>query len=527
MAFMPRLSLEAREKLNEMLENDELTDITVKGEDSDNGHRIHAICIASVSLKFREKVTPGSHDGEVTFPIPDQVLKAIIGIAYHGRIEDNFLSGWLEDALRVSFQFEVVELQQAVHDYLRRKITFENMIYFWDLAKCAKFEDKSMIKFISRNLKMLTPEKILSLPIHDFKEILSCEHLNMTRTSAEKLVSSYVKANRITRGAQSSLKSLAKIPTRKRIPRVVILAVGGWGEDAPTGSSEIYNPLTKVWKPVSLQLPLGTVTYHRLELIEMRLYLIGGYIKHEGTEEFLDNLYQYDTIQMSWEKMASMSVSRCYVSTVSLEGKIFALGGRTSGQPGRLSTVEVYAPELNQWSPVAEMTVARSDFATVVFEDNIYAIGGFDGHVYLNSIEKYNPKTDSWAIVGTLVTPRQGASAIVCRNKIYVLGGFDGVERLRSVECFEIKWNGSLQWHQVPNMITCRSNFAACLVDRDNEIMVIGGFKEDVSIGLRSVCKDTEVLNTERNVWRPGPRLNQAKSALACIHIDNQNLEFN
>ena len=139
---MPRLSLEAREKLNEMLENDELTDITVKGEDSDNGHKIHAICIASVSLKFREKVTPGSHDGEVTFrfPIPDQVLKAIIGIAYHGRIEDNFLSGWLEDALRVSFQFEVVELQQAVHDYLRRKITFENMIYFWDLAKCAKFD---------------------------------------------------------------------------------------------------------------------------------------------------------------------------------------------------------------------------------------------------------------------------------------------------------------------------------------------------------------------------------------------------
>ena len=85
------------------------------------------------------------------------------------------------------------------------------------------------------------------------------------------------------------------------------------------------------------------------------------------------------------------------------------------------------------------------------------------------------------------------------------------MERLRSVECFEIKWNGSLQWHQVPNMITCRSNFAACLVD--NKIMVIGGFKEDVSIGLRSVCKDTEILHTERNVWRPGPRFNQAKSA--------------
>ena len=524
MAFMPSLSREAREKLNQMLQNDELTDLTVKGDDSDSCLQVHAICIASLSTKFRGKVRPGSHEGEVTFPFPFQVLKAIIGIAYHGRIEDNFLSRWLEDAIRVSFQFEVKKLQDAIKDYLRRKLAVENMLHFWDLVKSNfdNCEGKRIVKFISRNVDKLTHEEILSLSKNDLKEILGCEHLNMTRTGAEKLVKSYVQAHHITK--RTGLKSLAMIPTRKRIPRAVILAVGGWGEDAPTGSSEVYNPLTKVWKPVNLQLPLGTITYHRLELIEENLYLIGGYIKHEGTEELLDTLYKYDTIQMIWEKMASMSVSRCYVSTVSLEGKIFALGGRTSGQPGRLATVEVYNPELNQWSPVAEMTVARSDFATVAFEDNIYAIGGFDGLAYLNSIEKYNPKTDSWAIVGNLVTPRQGASSIVCRNKIYVLGGFDGVERLRSVECFEIKWNGSLQWHQIPNMIDCRSNFASCL--EDNEIMVIGGFKEDVSIGLRSVCKDTEILHTEGNVWRPGPLLNQAKSALSCINIDNQNLEL-
>ena len=522
MAFMPSLSREAREKLNEMLENDELTDTIVKGDDSDSCKKVHAICIANVSSKFRGKVRPGSHNGEVTFPFPFEVLKAIIGIAYHGRIQDEFLSGWLEDALRVSLQFEVVELQDAIKDYLRRKVSFENMLHFWKLE--AKLAGGSIVKFISRNVNMLTPEEIQSLSIHDLKEILSCEHLNMTRTCAEKMVKSYVKANQITRGAKSSLKSLAKIPTRKRIPRAVILALGGWDKDGPTNSSEVFNPLTEVWKPVSLQLPLGTITCHRLELIEKNLYLIGGL--PSWRQEFLDTLYQYDTMQMSWEKMASMSVSRCYLSTVSLEGKIFALGGRTSGQPGRLATVEVYKPELNQWSPVAQMTVARSDFSTVVFEDNIYAIGGFDGSDYLNSIERYNPKTDSWAIVGNLLTARQGASSIVCRNKIYVLGGFDGVERLRSVECFGINWNRKLQWHQVPNMIICRSNFAVCLVENEQDIMVMGGFKEDVNIGLRSVCKDVEILQTERNVWSSGPRLNQAKSALACIHIDNQNLEF-
>ena len=527
MAFMPSLTREARETLYEMLQNEELTDITVKGEDSQIGHRIHAIVLASVSSKFKERVRPRSHDGEVKFPFPEEVLKAIIGIAYHGRIEDEFLSRWLEDALHVSFKFEVKELQNAVSDYLQRKISVDNMLHFWKLAKNFSGNVSGcVVKFISRNVEILSHDEILSLPILAFKEILGCDHLNMNRNCAEKLARSYIQANRITRGAQSSLKSLAKIPTKKRIPKVVILAVGGWGKDSPTGSTEVFNTLRGVWKPVPLQLPLGTITYHRLELIKMKLYLIGGYIKHEGTEGFLDTLYQYDTTKKSWDQMASMSVSRCYVSTVTLDGKIFAIGGRTSNQPGRLSTVEVYDPELNLWSNVAEMSVARSDFSSVVFEDKIYAIGGFDGFNYLSSIERYNPKTDSWVNVGNLATPRQGASSIVFRNKIYVLGGFDGVERLRSVECFEIKWNGTLQWHAVPDMITCRSNFAACVMENNQDLMVIGGFKEDVNAGLRTVCNDVEILNTETNVWMTGPKLNEAKSALACIKTDNEHLGF-
>ena len=308
MAFMPSLTREARETLYEMLKNDELTDITVKGEDSQTGQRIHAIVLASVSSKFKEMVRPRSHDGEVKFPFPEEVLKAIIGIAYHGRIEDEFLSRWLEDALHVSFKFEVKELQDAVSDYLERKISVDNMLHFWKLAKevSKNVENPNLqncvVKFISRNVEILSHDEIQSLPILNFKEILGCDHLNMNRNCAEKLARSYIQANRITRGAQSSLNSLAKIPTKKRIPKVVILAVGGWGNDAPTGSSEVFNTLRGVWKPVPLQLPHGTITDSRLELIKMKLYLIG----------FRDTLYQYDTAKKSWDQMASMSESRFF-----------------------------------------------------------------------------------------------------------------------------------------------------------------------------------------------------------------------
>ena len=95
MAFMPSLTREARKALNEMYENDELTDITVKGEDSQIGHRIHAIVLASVSSKFKERVRPGSHDGEVRFPFPEQVLKAIIVLHIMEGLKMNFSpDGW-------------------------------------------------------------------------------------------------------------------------------------------------------------------------------------------------------------------------------------------------------------------------------------------------------------------------------------------------------------------------------------------------------------------------------------------------
>ena len=89
----------------------------------------------------------------------------------------------------------------------------------------------------------------------------------------------------------------------------------------------------------------------RREVVDKNLYMIGGYIKHQGQERFLDSLYRLDTTKKdkSWYKMALMSVPRCYVSTVTLHGKIFAIGGRTSSDPGRLSSGEMYDPVLDLW----------------------------------------------------------------------------------------------------------------------------------------------------------------------------------
>ena len=79
-------------------------DLTVKGSNSETGHRIHAIVLASVSSKFQDQLSPGA---TITLQFPDEVLESIISIAYHGKVKEDFLDKWLEEAINVSLHFNI------------------------------------------------------------------------------------------------------------------------------------------------------------------------------------------------------------------------------------------------------------------------------------------------------------------------------------------------------------------------------------------------------------------------------------
>ena len=108
------------------------------------------------------------------------------------------------------------------------------------------------------------------------------------------------------------------------------------------------------------------------------------------------------------------------------------------------------------------------------------------------------------------------------------MGGFDGLSshRLSSVECFTFGAGlANLTWHTVPDMIDCRSNFAACV--EEEKIVVVGGFKSNPNDAFSGVCKDVEVFDTRENIWKSSSKLNVARSALAVVNCDNEQLNFN
>jgi N-acetylneuraminic acid mutarotase len=124
----------------------------------------------------------------------------------------------------------------------------------------------------------------------------------------------------------------------------------------------------------------------------------------------------------TWAQKADMPTPRRALSTSSVNGKIYAIGGASSEPENvKLSTVEEYDPATDTWTRKADMPTARSSFSTSVVSGKIYAIGGSrdSGSV----VEEYDSATDTWMRKADMPTPRRWLATCAVNGKIYAIGG--------------------------------------------------------------------------------------------------------
>ena len=80
--------------------------------------------------------------------------------------------------------------------------------------------------------------------------------------------------------------------------------------------------------------------------------------------------------QEGWQTGVRLNTPRTGASAVTFNGKIYVLGGRTTGETV-LHTVEVFDPDSNRWdSSIPPLIKARHSAAAIVFNDSIYVLGG-------------------------------------------------------------------------------------------------------------------------------------------------------
>jgi N-acetylneuraminic acid mutarotase len=141
---------------------------------------------------------------------------------------------------------------------------------------------------------------------------------------------------------------------------------------------------------------------------------------------------EYDPVRDIWTKKTNMPALMTNPSINIANGKIYVIGG-TEGMMRQSSTVEEYDPATDTWTQKADMPTSRSGIATAVVNERIYAIGGMMiqaagariGRTTLSTVEEYDPITDIWTQKADMPTPRSEVSTAVVNGKIYVFGGMD------------------------------------------------------------------------------------------------------
>ena len=205
----------------------------------------------------------------------------------------------------------------------------------------------------------------------------------------------------------------------------------------------------------------------------------------------------------SWTTKASIPTARAELGVVSLNGKIYAIGGFVGGTA--VGTNEVYDPATNTWATLSSMPTARAGFGLAVFQNKIYAIGGANagnqngGYSSTNVNEIYDPAKDSWTTGAPMPTARAFLEANVVNGNFYLIGGGDfantftfGPTALNEV--YDPLINSWSTKASVPNAVGYYASAVA-----ENKIFIIGG-----SPSAGTGRNYNQIYDTKTDSWDSG-----------------------
>lgn len=244
--------------------------------------------------------------------------------------------------------------------------------------------------------------------------------------------------------------------------------------------SQIHNPNEK-WTSTYSNMPtsrewFGTVT------LNGKIYCMGG-----RTANGITNILEvYNISTNTWETKTSMPTARTGVSAVAVDGKIYCIGGLYSDC---LSAVEVYNPLTNTWEIKTDMPIARDSVGLVAVGKKIYVLAGSDTNSSSPTMV-YDTEKDTWELKADIPTKRIAPAVSVIDNKIYCMGGtIDYSSSLNTVDIYDIATD---TWSSGANMITPRR--IAKAVPFKDKIYVVGGYNT-------SSLNSMEIYDIKTNTW--------------------------
>lgn len=225
-----------------------------------------------------------------------------------------------------------------------------------------------------------------------------------------------------------------------------------------------------------------------------------------------------------WSEMPPMLARRTYPQAVTLDGRVFVIGGSADGRT--LNTIEVFDPAENAWAywfTMPPMSTKRTLHGAAVGNGRVFVCGGFDGMRDMNTVERYDPRKNAWStnISWNLKEGRSYLAVCTCQGFIYAIGGQDrrretGPRAHHSMEAFDLY---SERWLESAPMETGRLGLTAShVVHQDGEDYVYACGGSDGADVLSSV----ERFNVREGAWSPAPAMSTPRLGHAAVVVNGK-----
>ena len=263
-----------------------------------------------------------------------------------------------------------------------------------------------------------------------------------------------------------------------------LYAVGGLEDCDVVGgcyikTAEVYDPIDNSWNAIA---PMDmSRTMMGCATLGGKLYAVGGTTTGYANLFFLDTGEVYDPSENSWNPIASMSAPRACFKLAALGGKLYAVGGNTGSGGVMFASTEVYDPIINSWSSFAPMNVGRNMMGVAALGGKLYVVGG-----RLQSATSPTATVGvfdsvhlgagaTWSYIAPLNIGRYSTSAAAFGGKLYAIGGSSDVGGWHALDTVEVydPMNPSEGWNYVTSMNTTRSGFGVAALG--GKLYVAGG----------------------------------------------------
>ena len=244
-----------------------------------------------------------------------------------------------------------------------------------------------------------------------------------------------------------------------------VAVAGGLTPDQSTDRFDLFDVAGGTWSPG----PTLPNHYDHSSLAELggRLYIVGGYTS--GLSNPTNEVFSLGPGENAWTPELAMAARRGALATGASGGKLVAVGG-VDESGNVLRSTEIFTPGVG-WSPGPSLSIPREHLAAAVAGDKVYAIAGRNGNGATRSVESLIVGTDQWNSEPPVRDARSGIGASTTASGRMCTGGGEvpgKPDTVPTIECFS---RG--RWRRVATMEVPRHGLA--VVAEGNRVHFVAG----------------------------------------------------